>query len=340
MFEKPAKKDIDAALSILMHEARRQVQDAKNQVISDAIKSGVLQSDRVIIAIADDADKVHKASMERAKKILIDFIERMQLPATQIAAWARPHLENLSNSVIGVVPPNGFPNDHQRGVHQYLAVFKQRVDLVLRDVEIGYSWGEGFAARIAMPKEEWISAAETLRLFGKHSLMATDAICNRAKAGMVRARAARILKNGRITEEVEVPPEFWSIGGKAALEQNWHTGDFGTWNGDDLRLEAFGVTFLRTDIEAMIPASATRSTQAAAPEKSKGGRPPAPFWDDLWVEMCRQIYGGVIGVHSKQADIAKAMSEWASMNGHHPVDSTIKERARKLRVMLDKEDEN
>ena len=40
MFEQPAKKDIDAALSILMHEARRQVQDAKNRVTSDAIKSG------------------------------------------------------------------------------------------------------------------------------------------------------------------------------------------------------------------------------------------------------------------------------------------------------------
>ena len=118
MFEQPAKKDIDAALSILMHEARRQVQDAKNRVTSDAIKSGALRSNRVIVVVADEADKTHKASIEQAKEILLDFIERMQRPATEITAWARPHLENLSNSVISVVPPNGFPSDHQRITHQ------------------------------------------------------------------------------------------------------------------------------------------------------------------------------------------------------------------------------
>ncbi|MDQ0396471.1 hypothetical protein [Labrys monachus] len=80
MFEEPAKRDIDAALSVLMNEARRQVQDAKNRVTSDAIKQGAARSNRVIIAIADDADKVHKASIDQGKKILLDFIERMQLP--------------------------------------------------------------------------------------------------------------------------------------------------------------------------------------------------------------------------------------------------------------------
>jgi hypothetical protein len=161
MFEQPAKRDIDAALSILMHETRRHVQDAKNRITSEAIKHGAFQSNRVIVAVADDADKAHKASIEQAKKILLDFIERMQLPARQITDWARPHLENLSNSVIGVIPPNGFPNDHQRIVRQYTAVFQQRVDLALRDVEIGYVKGAGFAARTAMP-EERITLAEAL----------------------------------------------------------------------------------------------------------------------------------------------------------------------------------
>lgn len=44
MFEQPAKKDIDHALSMLMHEARRQVADEKNRITSEAAKHGTLRS--------------------------------------------------------------------------------------------------------------------------------------------------------------------------------------------------------------------------------------------------------------------------------------------------------
>jgi hypothetical protein len=110
MFEQPARRDIDAALSLLMHEARRRTLDEKNRITSDAFKESALTGNRLIVAVADEADKAHKVSIDAAKAILIDFIERLRVPATEITRWARPHLENLSNSVIGVIPPNGFPD--------------------------------------------------------------------------------------------------------------------------------------------------------------------------------------------------------------------------------------
>ena len=82
MFEQPAKRDIDAALSVLMHEARRRTQDQKNRITSDAIKSGVLSGNRLIFAVADEADKAHKASIDAAKLILMDFVERLRVHAT------------------------------------------------------------------------------------------------------------------------------------------------------------------------------------------------------------------------------------------------------------------
>ena len=127
MFEPPAKRDIDHALSMLMHEARRQVADENNRITSEAAKHGALRSNRVVVTVADAADKIHKASMAQAKQILLDFIHRMARPATEITGWARPHLENLSGVVLGGIPPNGFPNDHQRIIRQYEAVFQRRI---------------------------------------------------------------------------------------------------------------------------------------------------------------------------------------------------------------------
>ena len=143
MFEQPAKRDIDYALSMLMHEARRRVADEKNRFVAEAMKSG-LQSNRVVLAVADAADKIHAASMTEAKQTLIGFIQRMGKPATEITGWARPHLENLSTVVLVGIPPNGFPQDHQRVTAQYQAVFRQRVEGVLREIEIGYVRGAGF----------------------------------------------------------------------------------------------------------------------------------------------------------------------------------------------------
>ena len=109
MFEQPAKRDIDYALSMLMHEARRRVADEKNRVVSEAIKAGAFQSNRVVITVADAADKIHAASMIEAKQTLIGSAQRMGKPVKEITALARPHLENLSNVVLGGIPPNGFP---------------------------------------------------------------------------------------------------------------------------------------------------------------------------------------------------------------------------------------
>ena len=79
-FEKPIKGDLDRALSHLMHEARKK------------------------LAVAEEP---HKDAMKQASSILLDFTERMALPPTEITGWARPHLENLGNVLLGRIPPNG-----------------------------------------------------------------------------------------------------------------------------------------------------------------------------------------------------------------------------------------
>jgi hypothetical protein len=136
-----------------------------------------------------------------------------------------------------------------------------------------------------------------------------------------------------------VPAEFWWAEGEGALKQNWRTGDFDTWIDQEVHLRAFGVKFLRADIEkliAVVPPVAAEPVQQSA---DKGGRPAAEFWDDLWVEISRQIYTGQL-VPSKQADILKAMQQWCSDHGHNDAASTLRPRAGKLWNALFAKDEN
>jgi hypothetical protein len=359
MFERPQKNDLDTVLSMLMHESRHKLRADVNRIKSDAIKAGALQSNGVVVTAITAADDVHRAAIEQAHAILLDYIERMERAPTEIVGWARPHLENLNNSVLAVVPPNGFPQDHQRLTHQYRAVFQQRLDIMLRNVEIGHQKGAGFTrAEKVENKENWITAAQAVQLLAPtlKEYTARIIICTRAHAGMIRARAERFIVAGRSIDNVELPPIFWWAKGHEALHQNWRAGDFDTWVeshklGRDFRLsagkvhlEAFNVSFLRSEIEKLMlpdtPAPAPDpSTEAAAPsepERNKGGRPPRGFWEELWVEIARQLYVGELKPKT-QADIEAAMHQWITDHNHEAGETTVRDRARMLWRAIEKD---
>jgi Predicted nucleotide-binding protein containing TIR-like domain len=101
-------------------------------------------------------------------------------------------------------------------------------------------------------EEEWISAASAVALLGIGNRLGRRTICKRAHAGLIKARAERLIRHdGRAEDNVDIPAVFWWAEGGEALDQNWTTGDFDTWIDHKIHLEAFGVTFLRSDIERL-----------------------------------------------------------------------------------------
>jgi hypothetical protein len=210
----------------------------------------------------------------------------------------------------------------------------------------------GAAGKTENKEEEWISAAAAEQLlkpaFGTYKARLT--ICKRAYSGMIRARAQRFTQDSRAADNVDIPKIFWWAEGHQALNQNWTAGDFDTWadfskltgnphlSGGKIHLQAFNVSFLRADIETLIPSGtlAPAAAPAAAPAvdlaqstPSKGGRYAAEFWDNLWVEICRQLYEGDLKP-KKQADIEKAMMDWIAERDETAGVTTVRERARKL----------
>jgi hypothetical protein len=144
-FELPRKGDLDRTLSVLMHDARHRVQAECNDLVPQAVRSGTLQSSRQTDLFFRSADSNHERAMGDATIILRQFIERTEASPPEIVGWARPILENLGDALLTVPKPLGFPKEHRRLMLQYGAIFRQRLDGMLRDVEIGYVPGEGFA---------------------------------------------------------------------------------------------------------------------------------------------------------------------------------------------------
>src|SRR5436190_4231436 len=109
MFRQPTKDDAERALLHLVHEAGQCLTARRKEIMDEARKAGALQSTRLIIAVAEAADRTHVDGMQQAASVLRDFVQRMNIPSSQIVEWARPRLESLSSMLLGAVPPCGFP---------------------------------------------------------------------------------------------------------------------------------------------------------------------------------------------------------------------------------------
>jgi hypothetical protein len=265
MFEPPTKEDIGRALSTLMHDAHHKLLTARNHATARAAQAGALRSNRLIITVAGEAEKIHVEAMKQATSMLQEFVQRMDVAPSQVTECARPYLEKLGSRLLGEVHPGSFPADHKRIVAQYQAQFDQRVAGALRDVEIGFGRKSGF---VGLPKQdEWIRAAEAIAML-KPILTAYSArlrICERALEGLIRARAEQYHHGERIFQNHDIPKEFWWAKGHAALEQDWVTGDFSTWiDRGNTELKAFGVTFARADIERLRPPRNSAKTETVA----------------------------------------------------------------------------
>ena len=87
------------------------------------------------------------------------------------------------------------------------------------------------------------------------------------------------------------------------------------------------------------PAVGMVAQQQPKPTAGKGGRPPKPFWDQLWPSIAASLYLGDLKP-AKQADIEKAMHEWLSANDQEAGEATIRRAARALWQAINKEDQN
>ena len=114
---------------------------------------------------------------------------------------------------------------------------------------------------------DWVPAYDALKIlvdenFTAHSAMKT--ICVRANAGLIKAKATLFTVDEKEQSELDIPKKFWWAKGQAALEQNWRAGDFSTWIDQTYHLQAYGVSFSKSDILKLIPTGVDGSTDGRA----------------------------------------------------------------------------
>jgi hypothetical protein len=177
---------------------------------------------------------------------------------------------------------------------------------------------------------DWLSASETIRRVRAATLSRSAhlAICKRAHAGMIRARAELMLLASDSRENYEVPKQFWWAEGHEALTQNWETGDFETWIDKRFHMKAFGVTFHRDDIRRMAPAAFPEARQIEEP-RNTGGRSMSQHWPEWVAELVAHVHevGIPEGVGTKGSDalIDAVADRLASRELDAPSRSTVQD---------------
>lgn len=182
----------------------------------------------------------------------------------------------------------------------------------------------------------WVTPREAVaRLSHLGGITAKDEIMARLQTGLLRAIAKNAFTPQEETEYQSISPLAWrgrTLNGTGS--SFWHTGTIELQvQGFDFRF--FGVRFDPMAFMEMLPAETPAPQPASIGPASlpipasRVGRPPKEWWEDLWIEMCRQIYIGDLQPKT-QADIERAMLNWAASKEYEMGEATAKRAARKL----------
>ena len=203
--------------------------------------------------------------------------------------------------------------------------------------------------------EQWLTPTQAFdALSGQWGSVTTyHALTERLRNDLLHAcsEVAIVTKYGReISREVMDPIPFhhWRENvGPGYRASFWRTGNFEirSSGGHDSSFTYIGTRFDPGAVHALIERLHTPSLIATPrlgadpqtpPAKHAGGAPPKAWWDDLWIEIFRQIHCGDLQF-KRQADIEKAMLDWANANGHKMSETTARNAARKLFNALSQE---
>lgn len=200
----------------------------------------------------------------------------------------------------------------------------------------------------------WLSAREARQFgFGPAGLnpaSAGRAIVDACQLGFVHARAVLMRRadgeesNGWSAEEREwdVPEWYWDSFTQAnSSAQDWERGVFsGRGRGPNgyCAMTLTGVHFLGETLNVLLSGEARPAETATVPS-NPGGRPRKEWWDDLWCAIWGDVYRGKLEP-KRQADVEKAMLDWAETNGHSVSESVIRPVARKMFMEMTRKDEN
>lgn len=197
--------------------------------------------------------------------------------------------------------------------------------------------------------DRWVSATEARQFAYTQAhlnpMKSGKAVLDLARLGFVTGRA--VLAEGISqsdwsleAREWDIPPWFWDGHASTGGSEDWDKGRFGAgFDGrDGVRHYVLdGVHFLRESLDALLPSSS--QAQLSPDVRSKGGRPPAAFSDDLMCAIWGLINQGDLKPKS-QADIERAILDWASRNDHELGATAARGKARKIYATLLGEVEN
>lgn len=172
---------------------------------------------------------------------------------------------------------------------------------------------------------------------------AREAVLAMLRDGLIAAVAEHLVVSGLDKGLTLIPRETWSLVTRHGF---WSTSRFRIpvlQGGEDRSISAYGIRLDPAAIIRLAPPRPPRAMLINTPEpltmpapRVSGGRPPAKWWDDLWIEICRQIYVGDLKPDD-QAVIERAMHDWIARQGFDAGETTVRARATRLFAALSRE---
>jgi hypothetical protein len=131
--------DFQRNLDTIIHSGEREARSRAATAQNEFAAKGLGASGPLIENVIQTVDQIHAGILKRAMELTHEFSSGSgHLSKEDLAKTALQRFESLATMLLSTVPLAGRPEVAQQIRRQYAAVFKQRLDVALKDIEIGF----------------------------------------------------------------------------------------------------------------------------------------------------------------------------------------------------------
>jgi hypothetical protein len=160
----PTIFDFQRNLDTIIHSGERVARAEAAKARSEFSARGLGVSGPLLGAVIESANQIHANILKRAMELTHEFSSgNSHLAKADLAKTTRQRFENFAAMLLSTVPSAGRPEIAQQIRHRYAAVFQQRLDGALKDIEIGFIDGRRPGATHDPPAATKLSDAVILK---------------------------------------------------------------------------------------------------------------------------------------------------------------------------------
>lgn len=138
MYQMPNSSNFKRNLDAILHRAEQRAKTEKTKIQAEALSRSAIRTIKIVTSTVEFFDELHKDVLNQVMNLMAGFMNNSEVPLEDLASVSIHGLEDFAGMLRASVPATGFKEQAHKLRVQYAAVWQERLNEAIHDIETGF----------------------------------------------------------------------------------------------------------------------------------------------------------------------------------------------------------